>query len=256
MDNTVSDAPTKTSAELNQRVKDVGREMIKLGVDNGGYHFGGGLSAIHLLVALYDEVLTDEDRFILSKGHSCWAQYVFLRERGLDPKLEGHPSRDPENGIWCTTGSEGHGLPVGLGMAKARKMQGRDGRIFVMMGDGECQEGTTWEAMLTAASHNLDNVVAILDWNGIQGSGFVRDILPMPDIGKIAEIIGWAVTTIDGHDFEEIFPALGKATPGKPHMIVANTVKGKGVSYMEDVPSWHARFPNKEELQQAYEELT
>ena len=256
MGNAVTDTPVKTTAELIQRVKDVGRETIALGVNNGGYHFGGAFSAMHLLVALYDMVLTDEDRFILSKGHSCWTQYVLLRERGFNPKLEGHPSRDPENGIWCTTGSEGHGLPVGLGMALARKMQGRDGRIFVIMGDGECQEGTTWESMLTAASHKLDNVVAILDWNRIQGSGFVHDILPMPDIGKIADTIGWAVTTIDGHDFEEILPALEKATPGKPHMIVANTVKGKGVSYMEDVPSWHARFPSKEELQQAYEELT
>ncbi len=249
-------ALSRSTADLLRRVKEVGKETLRLGTTNGGYHFGGSFSAMHLLVALYDVVLTDEDRFILSKGHACWPQYVLLRERGYDPELSGHPSLDPENGIWCTTGSEGHGLPVGMGMAKARKMRGRGGRIFVLIGDGECQEGTMWEAMLTAANHRLDNVVAIVDWNRIQGSGFVRDILPLPDIGKIAEVIGWEVTTIDGHDFAQILPALERETPGKPHMIVANTVKGKGVSYMEDKPGWHARFPSKDELQQAYEELS
>jgi transketolase len=247
---------TFDAAQLQQRAKDVNRETLTLGTKNGGYHFGGSFSATHLLVALYDVVMREEDKFVLSKGHGCWPLYVLLRERGLNPELGGHPSFDPSNGIWCTTGSEGHGLPTVLGMAKARKMQGRPGHFYVIIGDGECQEGTTWEALLTGANQKLDNVTCIIDWNGIQGSGYVRDILPLPDMGKIGELIGWSVTVIDGHKYEQIIPALQDVTPGKPHLIVAHTIKGKGVTYMEDVPQWHAKFPNPQEMEQALKELT
>lgn len=245
----------ETLQRLQQRSKQVRRETLSLGTRNGGYHFGGSFSAVEILVSLYDVILKDDDRFILSKGHACWPWYVLLRERGYTPELSGHPSIDRANGIHCTTGSEGHGLPMGLGMAKARKLQGRDGRIFVLMGDGECQEGTTWESLLTAPHHRLDNVVAIVDWNGIQGSGFVRDILPIPGLDRIAEILGWSVAEIDGHSYPEILEALAERVPARPRLILAHTVKGKGVSYMEGQPPWHAKFPDAERLAQAYKEL-
>jgi transketolase len=241
--------------ELTRRAKQIRAETLRLGVKNGGYHFGGSFSIVEILLALYDVVLKDEDRFILSKGHACWPWYVLLRERNFNPELQGHPSLDTANGIWCTTGSEGHGLPVGLGMAMARKIKGTDGTIYVLMGDGECQEGTTWESFLTAPNHNLDNVVAIVDLNKIQGSGFVDDILPINGLGKIAEILGWSVSEIDGHSYPEILAALEKRVEGKPRLIVAHTIKGKGVSYMEGKPEWHAKFPTPEQLQMAYEEL-
>lgn len=249
------DTMKKSIGELEKRSKEIRRETLSLGTKNGGYHFGGSFSAVDILVALYDVVLNEEDRFILSKGHACWPWYVLLRERGYTPELSGHPSYDPKNGITCTTGSEGHGLPTGIGMAMARKLRRQNGRIFVVVGDGECQEGTTWESLLTAPHHHLDNLVAIVDWNEIQGSGFVRDILPIPGLDKIAETLGWSVSVIDGHSYPEILEALIQRIPEKPRLIVARTVKGKGVSYMEGKPQWHAKFPDPEQLVQAYKEL-
>lgn len=248
-------APVKTTAELLERSKQIRRDTLDLGTKNGGYHFGGSFSATEILISLYDVVLRDEDKFILSKGHACWPLYVLLRERGYDPKLEGHPSRDEANGIWCTTGSLGHGLPMGIGMAMARKLRKEGGRIFVLMGDGECQEGTIWESLLTASFHGVDNLTAIVDANGIQGSGYVRNILPVSGLGKVAETLGWSVSEIDGHAYPEIIGALEVRPVGKPGLIIAHTVKGKGVSYMEDRPEWHSKFPDPEQLKQAYEEL-
>ncbi len=248
---------TRTLDELSRRSKQIRRDTLELGTKNGGYHFGGSFSIVEILIALYDIILTAEDRFILSKGHACWPLYVLLRDRGLNPTLSGHPSLDVANGIHCTTGSEGHGLPSGIGRAWARKLEGRGGRIFVLIGDGECQEGTTWESLLTASFRKLDNLVAIVDYNKIQGSGFLDDILPVPmsSLAKIAEVLGWSVETIDGHSHSAILQALEKRVEGKPRLIVANTVKGKGVSYMEGKPEWHAKFPNPDQLAQAYKEL-
>lgn len=245
----------KTISEFLERSKQVRRETLQLGISNGGYHFGGSFSATEILIALYDVILQEEDKFILSKGHACWPWYVLLRERGYTPQLGGHPSIDPANGIYCTTGSEGHGLPMGIGMAMARKFRRKPGRIYVLIGDGECQEGTTWESLLTASHHKLDNLTAIVDWNKIQGSGFVKDILPIDGLEKVAEVLGWSVGQIDGHSYPEILDALQKTDEGKPRIIIAHTVKGKGVSYMEGMPQWHAKFPSPEQLQQAYKEL-
>lgn len=245
----------KTITELLERSKQVRRETLNLGVNNGGYHFGGSFSAVEILVALYDVVLKEEDKFILSKGHACWPWYVLLRDRGYNPQLSGHPSIDLTNGISCTSGSEGHGLPMGIGMAMARKLRNKGGRIYVLMGDGECQEGTTWESLLTARHHRLDNLTAIIDWNEIQGSGFVKDILPIDGLEKVAEIMGWSVAQINGHSYPEILDALAENVERKPRMIIAHTVKGKGVSYMEGRPQWHAKFPTPEQLSQAFKEL-
>lgn len=245
----------KTLLELQERSKQVRRETLSLGTKNGGYHFGGSFSATEIIIALYDVVMKEDDRFILSKGHACWPWYVILRERGYNPELAGHPSIDIANGIYCTTGSEGHGLPVGLGMAMARKFKKTSGKIYVIVGDGECQEGTTWESLLTASHHKLDNLVAIVDFNEIQGSGFVRDILPINGLEKVAETLGWSVVQVDGHSYSELLEAFAQQHEGKPMMIIAHTVKGKGVSYMEGKPQWHAKFPNPEQLEQAYKEL-
>ena len=245
----------KTITELLERSKQIRRDTLNLAVNNGGYHFGGSFSATEILISLYDHILRAEDKFILSKGHACWPWYVLLKERGYDPKIEGHPSIDPANGICCTTGSLGHGLPMGIGIAMAKKIKKEEGRIYVLMGDGECQEGTTWESLLTARNHQLDNLTAIVDSNGIQGSGFVEGVLPIKGLEKVAETLGWSVSEIDGHSIPDIVSALRERVQDKPRMIIAHTIKGRGVSFMENRPEWHSKFPDPEQLKQAYKEL-
>jgi transketolase len=243
---------------LNERSKQIRRDTIELSKANGGYHYGGCFSIVEILIALFDHIMGEDDRFILSKGHACWPYYVILREHGFNPKLEGHPSRDEANGIHCTTGSEGHGFPTGIGMALAKKIKNELGKIYVLMGDGECQEGTTWESMLIAAHHKLDNLVIIVDWNGIQGSGFLKDILPINKLENIASLIGWeAIFNVDGHNLSQLGGSLKlfQTIESKPQMLIASTVKGKGVSFMEDKPKWHACWPDAEHERQALKEL-
>jgi len=239
---------------LNNRSKQIRRDLIKLSKANGGYHFGGSFSCVEILIALFDEVLESTDKFILSKGHACWGYYVLLREMGLNPRLEGHPTRDKYNGVHCTTGSMGHGLPTGVGMAMAKKFKGEKGKVYVLMGDGECQEGTTWESLLIAGKHKLDNLVVIVDYNKIQGSGFVNDILPMSSLGIIAKELGWSYKPINGHNMIAIRVAL-TCENTQPTFIVADTIKGKGVSFMEDKPEWHARWLDDEHEKLAMNEL-
>lgn len=240
---------------LSERSKQVRRDVFALSKANGGYHFGGTLSCIEILISLYDHILDlGVDRFILSKGHACWGYYVLLRERGFDPSLEGHPHLDLHNGVHWTTGSEGHGFPAAVGMALARKVQNKPGRIYVLIGDGECQEGTTWESMLMAVQHRLDNLTVIVDFNKIQGSGFTRDILSVDCLGDVAEKVGWIVRELDGHNVGTLSEALCRRFD-LPYLIIAHTVKGKGVSYMEDRPEWHANWPKPELVEQAMAEL-
>jgi transketolase len=197
-----------------------------------------------------------DDRFILSKGHSCWGLYVILREKGLNPTLEGHPHLDVANGIHWTTGSEGHGMPAGLGMAFAKKKLKKSGRVFVLVGDGECQEGTTWESLLLGGQHKLDNLTVIMDNNRIQGSGFTDDILSVGQkMGTVAELCGWDVSIIDGHNDAQIFGALVSKPDNKPQFIIANTVKGKGVDFMENKPDWHSKWPNPTEEAEIMKQL-
>jgi transketolase len=167
-----------------------------------------------------------------------------LREKGYNPMLEGHPHLDMTNGVHWTTGSEGHGFPAGMGMAFAKKKLNKKGRVFVLVGDGECQEGTTWESLLLGGHHKLDNLTVIMDNNKIQGSGYVDDILPVSEkMGVVSMACGWDVATIDGHNDLEINSALTRPTD-KPRFIIANTVKGKGVDFMENRPEWHSKWPN------------
>src|SRR3990167_9459380 len=171
---------------MNERSKQIRRDTITLSKANGGYHYGGCFSIIEILIALFDHTIKSKDKFILSKGHSCWPYYVILQEQGYNPKLCGHPTRDEKNGVCCTTGSEGHGFPTGIGIAMAKKIKGEEGVIYVLMGDGECQEGTTWESLLIATKHRLDNLVIIIDKNGIQGSDYTNNILSIDGIDSVA----------------------------------------------------------------------
>jgi transketolase len=240
---------------LSDRSKEVRVNTIKLAKANGGYHFGGSFSAVEILLSIVDKPRKD-DRFIMSKGHGCWPLYVLLNERGLKPILEGHPKLDPENGINFTTGSEGHGMPAALGMALARKIAKRPGKIIALIGDGECQTGTTWESLLIGAKQKLNNVVIVVDFNGIQGSGYVHDILPIEAIGPAATAIGWEVIHVNGHHLGELEQAVHEGDRQLPRLVLAHTIKGKGVSYMEDKPEWHAKWVDDDHEKIAIAELT
>jgi transketolase len=240
---------------LSNRSKQVRRDAIVLSKSNGGYHYGGSFSCAEILIDLFDKILTSQDRFVLSKGHGCWVYYVLLKEQGFNPVLEGHPHYDPANGIFCTSGSMGHGLPVAMGMSLARRLKGDDSKVFVLLGDGECQEGTTWESLLIAGKLKLNNLVAIVDYNGIQGSGFVADILPVIEVLIPSAIAaGWNVLEINGHNSEIL--KIDFMSSQKPTLVVAKTIKGKGVSFMENSPKWHSNWLAGELEIQAFKELT
>ncbi len=241
-------------------------------------HVGTSFSAADLLAVLYGRVLRidpsrpdwlDRDRFILSKGHGCAAVYAVLAERGFFPKewldtyyqdgshLFGHITHRGVPGVEASTGSLGHGLPIGCGMALAGKHDGRPYRVFVLLSDGECDEGSTWEAALFAPHHKLDNLVAIVDYNKIQSFGTVKEVLDLEPLGGKWQSFGWAVREIDGHDFGQIEGALLSVPfePTRPSCIITHTVKGKGVSFMENKLAWHYLTPSDEELRQALLEL-
>ena len=246
-------------------------EMIR---QAGEGHPGGSLSAADIVTALYFRVMRldparpnwpDRDRFILSKGHACPIWYAALASRGffsrdhlstlrqLDSLLQGHPDMRKTPGLDMTAGSLGHGLSAGLGMALAGRLHRRDYRVWVMIGDGESQEGSIWEAAMSAAAFKVDNLTAILDCNRIQNDDFIQSILPMEPPAEKWRVFGWHVIEIDGHSMPQVVAALeaSRCITGQPVMIVANTVKGKGVSFMEDDPAWHGRAPSAEQARQA-----
>jgi transketolase len=239
-------------------------------------HIGTCLSMADVLAVLYGSVLrvdpsrpnwVDRDRFILSKGHGAAIAYAALAEAGFFPvewldtycqdgsKLAGHLTRGVP-GIELSTGSLGHGLPVGCGMALAGKGDGAPYRVFVLLSDGELDEGSNWEAILFAPHHHLDNLIAIVDYNKIQSFGRVEEVLELEPLADKWRAFGWCVREIDGHDHEQIADALSTAPrePGKPTAIIAHTIKGKGVSFMEDLLAWHYKSPNDEQLAQALAE--
>lgn len=243
-------------SKLKGKAKKLRKDVLDLALESGGDgHLGGSFSEIEVLVSLYNKVMKDEDKFILSKGHACYPLYVLLRERGFNPKISGHPDIDEENGICCTTGSLGHGLPIGVGMALARKILGREGRIYVLVGDGEIQEGTTWESSLIAVHHKLDNLTVIVDHNKLQALEPLANIVSYGSLKNKFQEIGYDVLEVDGHSFPEIIEAFKKESSGKPRMIIAHTIKGKGVSYMENNPKWHGRKVVLDEVKDAYKEL-
>ena len=236
---------------MDKRFKQVRRDTIELMRLYGGTHFGGSLSCVEILVALYDSVLTKDDIFILSKGHACWPLYVLLRERGLNPKMEAHPHMDAHNGIHCTTGSLGHGLPFALGIALAKKIKGEPGRVYVLMGDGECQEGTLWESLNIAKNQEINNITVIIDKNGIQGS---RNTAPMP-LMSLGEILNWRCVAVNGHEVKTLERVFSTTSPEIRLLVKAITTKGRGVSFMENKIPWHSKPLSPELEERAMEEL-
>lgn len=241
-------------------------------------HPGGSLSAADIVTALYFRLMRldpknpgwpDRDRFILSKGHACPVWYAALAERGffdkshlgtlrqLDSILQGHPTMTKTPGIDMTAGSLGHGLSAGLGMALSGKLRKKQYHVWVIIGDGESQEGSIWEAAMAAAKWKLDNLTAILDYNNLQNDYAVNEVMPIDPVGDKWQAFGWNVMEIDGHNMEQVVEALegAKTFKGMPTMIIANTVKGKGVSFMENVCEWHGKAPAQDEANQALEEI-
>ena len=225
--------------------------------EHGEAHLGGSFSMIEILIALFQEIMVNEDKFILSKAHASFPLCLVLKEKGLNPKMSTHLEIDPENGIHCTTGSLGHGLPIATGMALARSIKGQKGTIYVMMSDGECQEGTTWESLLIGAKHKLHNLTVIIDYNKIQALTTLSDGLPLDDLALKFRAFNWDCDVIeDGHSFEEIIDVLQRSRDGsKPRSIIANTTKSKGITFFENDPRWHARKIKGEELEIGKKEL-
>jgi transketolase len=263
---------------LEERAKVIRRHIIRMLTKAGSGHPGSSLSTVDLLVALFYNKLRhnpqlpkwpDRDRFIMSKGHACPALYAILAEMGyfdiakLDTLrqfgsiLQGHPCMKTTPGIEISGGSLGQGLSVGLGIALAARLDKKSYRTYVMLGDGEIEEGQVWEAAMAASHYKVDNLCAILDQNGLQIDGFIHEIMspyPIPDKWRG---FGWHVIEIDGHNYESILAAYDEAEKikGRPTIIVAKTVKGKGVSFMENQVDWHGKAPSKEESERALAEL-
>ena len=212
---------------------------------------------IEMLLALYESVLKEEDKFILSKAHASFPLCLLLQNKGLQPELRTHLELDPVNGIHCTTGSLGHGLPIATGMAMARKRLGRPGRIYVMISDGECQEGTTWESLLIGATHELDNLIVLVDYNKVQALTTVDDALPLGNLSAKFEAFNWECGEImDGHAFDQLVPELEKTnTLSKPRALIVHTIKGRGIRAFENDPAWHARKIKGEDLEIGRREL-
>ena len=263
---------------LKSKAREVRTGIIKMIYKAQSGHPGGSLSAADMVTALYFDILrinpaqpqwSERDRFILSKGHTCPVLYVCLAERGFFDReelshlreinfmLQGHPDMRKVPGIDMTTGSLGNGLSAGVGMALGARLKGFNSKIFVMLGDGELDEGQVWEAAMSANKFKLANLVAIIDNNGLQLDGATEDIMPLEPLRRKWQSFGWKVFEIDGHDMKsvrETFRSLIKHQE-KPTVVIAHTVKGKGVSFMENKAEWHGRAPNAEEYSIAIAEL-
>lgn len=254
------------------------KQIFTVGYKGGMAHLASCFSALEIIYTLYmkgvmkyDAACPDweeRDRFVLSKGHGGLALYAVLCRAGylteeeyatyLQPgcRIGGEPCMRDLKGIEATTGSLGHGLSMAMGMALGQKMDGSSSKTYVMLGDGECQEGSIWEAAMSASSHGLDNLVGILDDNGLQKTGTVAKILKVVDWKEKWESFGWKVEEVDGHDTDQIRDCLiGIKPEGKPTMVIAHTIKGKGVSVMEGNPVWHFKLPGKKDLKIFKEEL-
>ena len=239
------------------KAKKLRQDTFNAFVEHGEAHLGGSFSMIEMLIALYEMVLKKDDKFILSKAHASFPLCLLLKEKGYDPKLTTHLEIDPKNGIHCTTGSLGHGLPIGTGMALTRKLREKPGKIYVMMSDGECQEGTTWESLLIGARHKLDNLVVLVDYNKIQALTTLDEALPLDNLSAKFKAFNWDCAEVtNGHSFEELLPVLQESNAKeKPRVIIVHTTKGKGIKPFENDPAWHARKIKGEELEIGKKEL-
>ena len=217
--------------------------------EHGEAHLGGSFSMIEGLIAVYESILQEQDKFILSKAHASFPMCLLLREKGFDPRVATHLEIDSMNGIHATTGSLGHGLPIATGMALGRKLRSIEGRIFVMISDGECQEGTTWESLLIAARHQLSNLVVIVDYNKIQALSTLEDALPLDDLAAKFRAFNWNCEEVrDGHNFSEIIPVLEGPSTNSPRAVLLHTTKGKGIPDFENDPAWHAKKIREKEM--------
>lgn len=268
----------KLIKELKERANQIRIDVLEMTTEAGSGHPGGSMSAADIISALYFYRLNhnpkkpewpDRDRFILSKGHACPALYSALARAGyfdvkilktlrkLGSCLQGHPERDRCAGVEASTGPLGQGLSFANGIALAGKLDKKDYKVYVMLGDGEIEEGQVWEAAMTAPHYKLDNIIAIVDSNNLQIDGYVSDVKGVQPIAAKFKAFGWHTIEINGHDMNQIVNALDKASKqkGKPTAIVATTIKSKGVSFMEDKAKWHGQALSKEQLSEALKEL-
>lgn len=265
-------------SDLERIARQIRRDIIRMVHLAGSGHPGAALSAVEIVTALYFKVMridpaepnwAERDRFVLSKGHACPVHYSALARRGyfpieelwklrrIDGKLQGHPDMNKTPGVDMSSGSLGNGLACGVGMAIVANMDGLPSRIYVLLGDGEIQEGVVWEAAMAASHYRLDNLVAIIDNNRLQLDGYTCDVMGIEPIGQKWSSFGWRVLEVNGHDFKELIGALDAAKQAQsvPTVIIAQTIKGKGVSFMEDQCDWHGRWPTEEDLRKALAEL-
>jgi transketolase len=263
---------------LQRKALDVREDIVRMLSLAGSGHPGGSLSAADIGTALFFEVMDvdpndpkkpDRDKFVLSKGHAAPLLYACLAEKGFFPKetlwtlrkmgsiLQGHPNMNEVPGVEMSTGSLGQGFGPAVGMAIAGKLDKSKGRVYALLGDGEIQEGIVWEAAMAAAHHKLDNLTIFIDHNGLQIDGTNDEVMRVMPIDEKFRAFGWDVRVIDGHDMDAILGAVkaAKKVKGRPQAIIAETVKGKGVSYMENAVGWHGKAPNAEQTKQALEEL-
>ena len=268
----------KNIEELRSLAKTVRGDIVSMLTESCSGHPGGSLSAADILTTLFFGEMNidpknpkdaDRDRFVLSKGHAAPVLDSVLARRGYFPveelstlrkigsRLQGHPSMKCLPGIDMSTGSLGQGISVAVGMSLAGKIDNKDYRVYVLLGDGELEEGQVWEAAMSAAHYKLDNLTAFIDFNGLQIDGDITKVMNPSPIDKKFEAFGWNVLVIDGHDIDEILNAIEKAKncKGKPTVVICNTIKGKGVSFMENQASWHGTAPNKEQCKQALAEI-
>jgi transketolase len=263
--------------ELARKSIEYRKNILKYIFNANAGHTGGSLSCIDILNVLYNHVLNvgpdnfkspARDRYIQSKGHSVEALFVVLADKGFFPESDletlckynshyiGHPTRKV-NGVEQNTGALGHGLPIAVGTAIAGKLDKRDYKVFTLLGDGELPEGSNWEAALTASHYKLDNLCAIIDHNKLQISGLTSDVCNTNPIDAKFESFGWAVRHVDGHDLDSLVNTFDELPfeEGKPSLVLAHTVKGKGISYMENVPKWHHGVPTEQQYEEALTEL-
>jgi transketolase len=236
--------------KLEKKAKKLRQDTFLAFIQKGEAHLGGSFSMIEILISLFDVIMKKEDKFILSKSHSSFPLCLLLKDKGLNPKLTTHLEIDVDNGIYCTTGSLGHGLPIATGMAFAKKMKKNKGKIYVIISDGECQEGTTWESLLISSKHKLDNLIIIVDYNKIQALSTLEDALPLHDLVKKFKSFNFNCVDIkNGHSFKSIISSLKKKIiKNKPTAVILNTIKGKGIKEFENDPVWHARKLAGEEI--------
>jgi len=264
--------------EMEAVAKKLRRHIIMMTGKAGSGHPGGSLSSVEIITSLYFNLLRhnpkdphwlDRDRFILSKGHAAPLLYAVLAECGYFPveelltlrqlgsNLQGHCDCTVTPGVEMTAGSLGQGLSFAVGVALAGRLDSQAYKVYVLLGDGECDEGQVWEAAMAAAHHKLDNLIAIVDNNGLQIDGWNRDVMNLDPFNKKWQAFGWQVIEVDGHDLTQLLNAFnqGKSVKGQPTVIIAHTVKGKGVSFMENNPDFHGKAPNAAEVQLALKEL-